>query len=256
MRRRDEFTKIRITLKEIFLKDCKEHLIKKIINLLRDKSFEKIDAFESLSLLQRVNVLLSTLIVENQLFLTLREMNIRLKSLERNIAKIIFTLSIYAIVTKTESLQSLEFTIVIIATYNNINQQRQLKKIKREKRIIFKIREQKTRESLRVLTTKELMKRLQRAEKTKSDVLTTRRLSIEDVKMMTRTNKIKKRVVINEIFAKSIASSTYIMQRTFEVLTHDVRVVDVQMINQQKRIRKIEKENEVLHSKMKIVKII
>jgi hypothetical protein len=256
MRRRDEFTKIRIALKKIFLKSRKEHLIKKIINLLRDKSFDEIDAFESLSLLQRVNVLLSTLIVENQIFLALRKMNIRLNNFERNIAKITFILSIYAIVTKTENMQSVEFTIVIIATYNNINQQRQLKKIKREKRVIFKIKKQKKKESLRVLSTKKLMKCLQRAEKMKSDVLTTRRLSSEDVKMMTRTKKIKKRVIISETFARSIASSTYIMRRTFEMLTHDVRVVDVQTTNQQKTIRRIEKQNEVLHSKLKIVRIV
>ncbi len=256
MRRRDEFTKIRIALKEIFLKSRKEHLVKKIIHLLRDKSFDEIDAFESLFLLQRVNVLLSTLIVENQIFLTLTEMNIRLNNLERNTAKITSTLSIYAIVTKTESMQSVEITIVIIATYNNINQQRQLKKIKREKRVIFKIKEQKKRESLRVLSTKELMKRLQRAEKTKSDVLTTRRLSSENVKMRTRTEKIKKRVIISQIFARSIVSSTYIMRRTFEMLTHDVRVVDVQTINQQKTIRRIEKQNEALHSRLKIVRVI
>jgi hypothetical protein len=153
-------------------------------------------------------------------------------------------------------MQNVEFTIVIIATYNNINQQRQLKKIKRKKKVIFKIRESKKRENLRMLSTKKLMKRLQRAEITKDDVLTTRRLSNENVKMMTKTKKIKKRVIISEIFAKSITSSTYIMRRTFEMLTHDVRIVDVRTINQQKTIRRIEKQNEALHSRLKIVKII
>jgi hypothetical protein len=107
-----------------------------------------------------------------------------------------------------------------------------------------------------MLSIKELMKRLQKAEKMKNDVLTTRRLSNENVKMMTKTEKIKKRVIINEIFAKSIVSSTYIMRRTFELLIHDVRVVDVQTINQQKTIRRIEKQNKALHSRLKIVKII
>jgi hypothetical protein len=46
------------------------------------------------------------------------------------------------------------------------------------------------------------------------------------------------------------------MRRTFEILTHDVRVVDVQKINQQKTIRRIEKQNEALHSRLKIIKII
>ncbi len=104
MRRRDEFMKIRIVLKELFLKNRKEHLIKKIINLLRDKSFDEIDAFESLSLLQRVNVLLSMFIVKSQIFLTLREINIRLNKLEKNTAKIIFILFIYANVTKTKNM--------------------------------------------------------------------------------------------------------------------------------------------------------
>ncbi len=122
--------------------------------------------------------------------------------------------------------------------------------------MIFKIKEQKKRKNLRMLSTKKSMKRLQKAEKMKNDVLTMRRLSSENVKMMTRTKKIKKRVIINETFAKSIASSTYIMRRTFEMLTHDVRVVDVQTINQQKTIRRIEKWNEALHSRLKIVKVI
>ncbi len=256
MRRRDEFTKIRIVLKKIFLKNRKEHLIKKIINLLRDKSFDEIDAFESLFLFQRENVLLSTFIVESQIFLTLKKINIKLNNLERNIAKITFILFIYAIVTKTKNMQNVKFAIVIIATYNNINQQRQLKKIKKERRMIFKIKKQKKKKNLKMLSTKNLMKRLQKIEEIKSDVLTTRYLLNEDVKMMTRTKKIKKRVIISEIFTKNIASSTYIMRKTFEMLIHDVRVVDVQTINQQKTIRIIEKQNEALHSRLKIVKII
>jgi hypothetical protein len=82
-----------------------------------------------------------------------------------------------------------------------------------------------------MLSTKKLMKRLQRIEKMKNDVLMTRHLSNENVKMMTKTKKTKKRVIINEIFAKNIVSSTYIMRRTFEMLIYDVRVIDVQTIN-------------------------
>jgi hypothetical protein len=97
---------------------------------------------------------------------------------------------------------------------------------------------------------------LQKIEKTKKDVLTTRRLSSEDVKMMTRTKKIKNRVIISEILAKNIILSTYLMRRTFKMLTHEVRVIDVQTINQQKIIKEIEKQNETLHSRLKIVRMI
>jgi Mg2+ and Co2+ transporter CorA len=235
IKRREEFTKIRTALKKISLKNRKKHLIKKIINLLRDKSFDEIDAFEALFFFQRVNVLLSTLIMKKQIFLTLKKINIRLKNLEKNTTKIISTLSIYANVTKTKSTRSVDFAFVTIASYNNINQQRQLKKTKREKRIIFKIKEKKKREKLKMLSIKKLMKHLQRIKKTKKNVLTTRRLLSENVKIMTKTKKIKNHVMINETFAKSIASSTYIVRRMFEMLTHDVRVIEINTINQKKQ---------------------
>jgi hypothetical protein len=107
-----------------------------------------------------------------------------------------------------------------------------------------------------MLFVKKLMKHLQRIEKIKRNVLTTRHLSSEDVKMMTRIEKIKNKMTINEIFAKNIVSSTYIIRRTFEILTHDVRVIDVQTINQQKTIRRIKKQNEFFHSRLKIIKMI
>ncbi len=46
------------------------------------------------------------------------------------------------------------------------------------------------------------------------------------------------------------------MRRTFEMLTYDVCVVNVQMYNQQKTTRRIEKQNEALHLRLKIVRII
>jgi hypothetical protein len=49
--RRDELTKMRIVLTKLILRSRKKHLINKIIILLRDKLFNEIDAFETLSLL-------------------------------------------------------------------------------------------------------------------------------------------------------------------------------------------------------------
>jgi hypothetical protein len=76
------------------------------------------------------------------------------------------------------------------------------------------------------------MKRLQRIEKMKNDVMTTRRFFNEDVKIITRSKKIKNRLTINKSLMKHVASSTYVTLRTFEMLVHDVRVIDVQTINQ------------------------
>ncbi len=257
MRRRDVFTKMRTTLKKLFLKSRKKHLTSEINNLLRNRSIDEIDVSTSLSFLQRVNVLLSTLIVKRQMTLTLKKMNIRLNNIERNTAKTIITLISYAIATKTKTQRKIKSTTtIIIALYNNINQQRQLEKIKRKKTLIFKIKEQKKNNNLRALFVKKFMKRLQRIEKMKSDVMTTKRFFNENVKIITHSKKIKNHLTINNSLMKHVASSTYATLRTFEVLIHDVRVIDVQTINQQKIIQRIEKQNEILHSSLRIAKVV
>ncbi len=257
MRRRDVFTRMRTTLKKLFLKSRKEHFTDEINNLLRNKFIDEIDVSTSLSLLQRVDVLLSTLIVKRQISLTLKEINIRLNNIERNTTKIIITLIFYVVATKTNAQREIDVTTTtIITSYNNINQQRQLKKAKREKTLIFKIKEQSEKNNLRMLFVKKLIERLQRVEKIKKNVMTTKRLFNEDVKLITRSKKIKNRLIINNSLMKNVASSAYTMSRIFEILTHEVRMIDVQTNNQQEIIRRIEKQNETLHSSLRIVKIV
>jgi hypothetical protein len=242
MRRRDVLTRMRTILKKFSLKSRKKHLTNEINNLLRNRFIDEIDVSTSLSLLQRVDVLLSTLIVKKQMTLTLKKMNIRLNNIERNTAKIIIILISYAIATKTKSQRRVETTTtIIIASYNNINQQRQLEKIKRKKTLIFKIKKQKKKNNFRTLFVKKLMKRLQKVEKMKNDVMTTRRLFNENVKIITRSEKAKNRLMINNSLMKHVTSSTYATFKTFEMLIHDVRVIDVQTINQQKIIQRIER---------------
>ncbi len=78
-------------------------------------------------------------------------MNNRLNNIERNTTKIIITLILYAIVTKMKTQREVNVTITIIITlYNNINQQKQLKKIKKEKTLIFKIKKQKKEQFVNV----------------------------------------------------------------------------------------------------------
>jgi hypothetical protein len=142
---------MRRTLKEFSLKSRKEHIINEINNFLRDKSIDEIDVFRSLSLLQRVNVLLSTLTVKEQISLTLKKMNIKLNNIERNTTKIIITLTTYAVAAKTSTQRDASAATITIASYNNIHQRRQLKKVKRKKTVIFKIKKQRKKNNLRIL---------------------------------------------------------------------------------------------------------
>jgi hypothetical protein len=86
--------------------------------------------------------------------------------------------------------------------------------------------------------------------------MTTKRLFNENVKLITRSKKIKNRLIINNSLMKNVASSTYTMSRIFEILIHEMRMIDVQMSNQQEIIRRIEKQNETLHSNLRIAKVI
>jgi hypothetical protein len=218
--------------KEFFLKSRKEHLINEINNLLRNKSIDEIDVSISLFFFQRVDVLLSTLIVKKRILLTLKKMNIRLNNIERNTAKIIITLIFYAVATKTKAQREIDITTTtIIASYNNINQQRQLKKVKREKTLIFQIKKQSEKNSLRMLFVKKLIERLQRVEKMKKNVMMTKRLFNENVKLITRSKKIKNRLIINNSLMKNVVSSAYTMSKIFEILTHEMRIIDVQTNN-------------------------
>jgi hypothetical protein len=106
-------------------------------------------------------------------------------------------------VTKTNAQREVDATTTtIIASYNNINQQKQLKKAKREKTLIFKIRKQSEKNNLRTLFVKKLIKRLQRVEKIKEDVMMTKRFFNENVKSITRSKKIKNRLIINNSYEK------------------------------------------------------
>jgi hypothetical protein len=246
---------MRTTLKELSLKNRKEHIINEINNFLRDKSIDEIDVFRSLSLLQRVNVLLSTLTMKEQISLTLKKMNIRLNNIERNTTKIIITLTTYVVATKTSTQRDANAATITIALYNNIYQRRQLKKIKRKKTVIFKIKKQRKKNNLRTLSARKLMKRLQHVEKMQKNVVTTRRLFSENIELMTRSKKIKNRLIFSNSLLRHVISSTYAMFKIFEVLIDDVRVIDIQTKNQQKIIRRIKKQNEILHSSLQIVRV-
>ncbi len=180
-----------------------------------------------------------------------------MNNIERNVAKIIIILISYVVATKTNAQREIyATTTTIITSYNNINQQKQLKKVKREKTLIFKIKKQSEKNNLRMFFVKKLIERLQRIEKMKENVMTTKHFFNEDVKLITRSKKIKNRLTINNSLMKSVASSAYTMSRIFEILTHKMQMIDVQTNNQQKIIRRIKKQNEILYSSLRIARII
>jgi hypothetical protein len=153
-----------------------------------------IDLSLQLSLLRRVIVLLSTLIVEKTINAKFKEMNKRFKNIEQNINKITTTIKSYAAIAKTRSRIKESATTTKFAKFNNLNHKRQLNELKKSKILIYKIKEKNKKTKIKALFNKKLMKRIIRAEEQKKNVLTIKRLFNEDIKILTRSMKTKQRL--------------------------------------------------------------
>jgi hypothetical protein len=84
-RRRDDVARTQNMCANLFLFSRKVSIKKEIQTLLRDKIVNMIESSLQLSLLRRVIVLLSTLIVKKTMNVKFKEMNKKLKNIEQNI---------------------------------------------------------------------------------------------------------------------------------------------------------------------------
>jgi FKBP-type peptidyl-prolyl cis-trans isomerase (trigger factor) len=120
-RRRDDVAKTQNARTNSSLSSRKDQIEKEIQTLLRDKTANMIDSSLQLSLLRRVVVLLSTLIVEKTIDAELRKMNKRFKNIEQNISKTTTTIEFYAAIAKIESRVKEDATTTRLAKFNNSN---------------------------------------------------------------------------------------------------------------------------------------
>jgi hypothetical protein len=215
-----------------------------------------IESSLQLSLLRRVIVLLSTLIVKKAMNVKFKEMNKRFKSIEQNINKTTTAIESYAATTKTSSKLRKDTTTIELAKFINLNQQRQLNELKKNKILIYKIKEKNEKTDIKALFIKKLIKRIMRAEKHKENVLTIRRLFSENIKILTRSMKTKQRLKQNKTLLKDVASTTSLSRPIFEIMIHDVKMTSINTQNQQTAIKHIVRQNASMHSNLKITRVI
>jgi hypothetical protein len=195
---RDDVAKTQNACADLFLFSRKAQRKKKIQILLRDKIVNMIELSLQLSLLRRVVVLLSTLIVKKTMNVKFRKMNKRFKSIEQNINKTTTAIESYAATAKTNNKLEEDATTIEFAKFINLNQQKQLNEFKKHKTFIYKIKKKDEKANIRALFIKKLIKRIMRVEKHKRDVLTIKRLFNEDIKILTRSTKTKQRLKQNK----------------------------------------------------------
>ncbi len=231
-RRRDDVARTQNARMNLSLSSRKVQIEKEIQTLLRDKTANMIDASLQLSLLRRVVVLLSALIVEKTMNAKLKEMNKKLKNIEQNISKTTTAIESYAAIAKTKSRIKKNATSTRLAKFNNLNHQRQLNELKKSKTFIYKIKEKNEKTKIKTLFSEKLMKKIIRAEEQKSDVLTIKRLSSEDIEILTRFVKTKQRLKQNKTLFKNVAMTTSLSRRTFEIMIHEIRITSINTQNQ------------------------
>ncbi len=255
-RRRDDVARTQNACADLFLFSRKAQIEKEIQTLLRDKTINMIDLNLQLSLLRRVIVLLSTLIANKAMNVKFKKMNKRFRSIEQNIKKTTTAIESYVATTKTSSRHEENATTIELAKFINLNQQRQLNELKKNKTFIYKIRKKDEKTNIETLFIKKLIKRIIRAEKHKKNVFIIKRLFSENIKILTRSTKTKQRLKRNKTLLKNVASTTFLSRRIFEIMIHDVRMTSINTQNQQTTIKHIVRQNASMHSNLKIARMI
>ncbi len=122
-KRRDDVARTQNARMNLSLFNRKIQIKKEIQTLLRDKIANMINANLQLSLLRRVVVLLSVLIVEKTVNAKFKEMNKRFKNIEQNINKITTTIESYVAIAKTKNRLKENATMTKFVKFNNFNHQ-------------------------------------------------------------------------------------------------------------------------------------
>ncbi len=254
-KRRNVVSRASLITSRMNLQSRKMQMQDDIEKLLSDKFSETISDSTALRLLRAVTQLLSLLFTREK---DMRQKLIKkFKRIESNIFKTKTNIEIYAVAIKIESLTNFDVTTTARRDLNvSTTQQKTLTEIKKKKTMMIKINNEAKKIIIRIMIIKDLMQKLKTIEKKERNILSIRRLLSDDLKLLARFEKTKKRMKQDKELLHDITSSTTAMRRTYVVLTHDVRMSNVNTFNQQTTINQIVKQNSSLHKNLNIVRVI
>jgi hypothetical protein len=239
------------------LQSRKTQMQNDIEKLLSDKFSETINDSTALRLPRAVIQLLSLLFIrESDMRQKLININRKLERIESNIFKTKTNIEIYAVAIKIENLTDVDVTTTARRNLDVLStQQKTLTKIRRKKTMMIKINNEAKKTVIRIMIIKDLMQKLKTIEKKEKDILSIKRLFSDDLKLLARFEKTRKRMKQDKKFLHDITLSTTAMRRIYVVLAHDVRMSNVNTFNQQKIINQIVKQNSSLHKDLNIVRV-
>ncbi len=205
-----------------------------IEKLLSDKFSETINDSTALRLFKAVIQLLSLFFTkENDMRQKLININKKLERIESNIFKTKTDIEIYAIAIKIENLTDVDVTTTARRDLNVFTtQQKIFTEIRKIKTMMIKINNETKKTIIRIMIIKDLMQKLKTIEKKKRNILSIKRLLNDDLKLLARFEKTKEKMKQNRELLHDITFSMTAIRRTYAVLAHDVRMINVNTFNQ------------------------
>jgi hypothetical protein len=174
---------------------------------------------------------------KNDIRQKLININRKLECIESNIFKTKTNIKIYAVAIKIESLTNVDVTTTARRDLDVLStQQKIFTEIRKKKTMMIKINNETKKIVIRIMIIKDLMQKLKTIKKKERDILSIKRLLSDDLKLLARFEKTKETMKQNRKFLHDITLSTTAMRRIYVVLTHDVRMSNVNTFNQQKVI--------------------
>lgn len=130
-----------------------------------------------------------------------------------------------------------------------------MEKNKKNKTILIKVRDEAEKTGLRELSIAALMDRVKLLKKKRGDILAVRRLPSGDLELLACTVEARERMEKNERLLKKLALTATMVQRTYAVMAHGIRIDSVNTLNSQAFIKSLIKQNERLHPGLQISRI-
>jgi hypothetical protein len=219
-KRRDVVSKTSLIASRMNLQSRKTQMQNDIEKLLSDKFSETINDSTALRLLKAVAQLLSLLFTkESDMRQKLININRKLERIENNIFKTKTNIKTYAVAIKIESLTDVDVTTTARRNLNVFTtQQKTFTKIKKKKTMMIKINNETKKTIIRIMIIKDLMQKLKTIEKKEKDVLSIKRLFNDDLKLLARFEKTRKKMKQDRELLYNITSSTTTMRRTVRAL--------------------------------------
>ena len=159
----------------------------------------------------------------------------------------------YAVMTREIEVINVDNRADVTTT---LSQRKVVEEQRRFKTFLIKINNSKKKIDTKLTHIKNILKKVERALNNAHKLIKLRCFSSSDLEFQMTICENKKKAVAELNWTKTIARSTQSLQRNYVVIAHDVRMRNVDVINQSQVIKNLTIQNVRIHKELRITKIV